>query len=150
MDKILAQAESESAPATELTDEYDVVHRLWVVWQPERIDAIHRAMASQKLVIADGHHRYETALNYRNERRKENAREQGSSRDPPKHTTRRRQIRRLRRLAASSDAAARQQPLPQPNTSKALPHRLRPRRAASLAAGSAPQTLRYVHRIRAV
>ena len=77
VDKILAQAESESAPATELTDEYDVIHRLWVVWQPERIAAIHQAMAGQKLVIADGHHRYETALNYRNERRKENAREQG-------------------------------------------------------------------------
>jgi uncharacterized protein (DUF1015 family) len=77
IDKILAQAESEAAPATELTDEYNVIHRLWVVWQPERIAAIHKAMADQKLVIADGHHRYETALNYRNERRKENAREQG-------------------------------------------------------------------------
>jgi uncharacterized protein (DUF1015 family) len=76
IDKILAQAESETAPATELTDEYNVTHRLWVVWQPERIEAIHKAMADQKLVIADGHHRYETALNYRNERRKENAREQ--------------------------------------------------------------------------
>jgi uncharacterized protein (DUF1015 family) len=75
IDKILQQAESESAPATELTDEYGVIHRLWVIWQPERIDAIHKAMADQKLVIADGHHRYETALNYRNERRKENARE---------------------------------------------------------------------------
>ena len=80
IDKILAQAESESAPATELTDEYNVIHRFWVVWQPERIAAIHKAMADQKLVIADGHHRYETALNYRNERRKENAREQGSPR----------------------------------------------------------------------
>jgi uncharacterized protein (DUF1015 family) len=76
IDKILAEAESESAPATELTDEYNVIHRLWVVWQPERIAAIHKAMASQKLVIADGHHRYETALTYRNERRKKNAREQ--------------------------------------------------------------------------
>jgi uncharacterized protein (DUF1015 family) len=74
VDKILAQAESESAPATELTDEYNVIHRLWVVWQPERIAAIHKAMSNQKLVIADGHHRYETALNYRNERRKESAR----------------------------------------------------------------------------
>ena len=77
INKILAQAESEAAPATELADEYNVVHRLWVVWQPERIAAIHAAMAGQKLVIADGHHRYETALNYRNERRKESVREQG-------------------------------------------------------------------------
>src|SRR5229473_564003 len=46
-----------------------VVHRLWAVAEPERVEAIQKAMAEQKLVIADGHHRYETALNYRNERR---------------------------------------------------------------------------------
>src|SRR6202048_348125 len=68
-DAILAEAESSSAPATELRDEYSVVHRLWVVADAERVAAIQPAMADQKLVIADGHHRYETALNYRNERR---------------------------------------------------------------------------------
>jgi uncharacterized protein (DUF1015 family) len=45
------------------------VHRLWTIAEPERVSAIQNAMADQKLVIADGHHRYETALNYRNERR---------------------------------------------------------------------------------
>jgi uncharacterized protein (DUF1015 family) len=85
IDKILAQAESESAPATELTDEYNVIHRIWVVWQPERIAAIHKAMANQKLVIADGHHRYETALNFRNERRKQNVREQGLPQNAEAH-----------------------------------------------------------------
>jgi uncharacterized protein (DUF1015 family) len=69
VDAILAEAESGSAPATELRDEYGVVHRLWVVAEAERVAAIQKAMADQKLVIADGHHRYETALNYRNERR---------------------------------------------------------------------------------
>src|SRR5437879_4062162 len=69
IDKILAEAESSSAPATELSDEYGVVHRLWVIAEPERVIAIQNAMADQKLVIADGHHRYETAINYRNERR---------------------------------------------------------------------------------
>jgi uncharacterized protein (DUF1015 family) len=77
IDSILAEAEAAAPPATELTDEYGVIHRLWVVWEPARIEAIRRAMADQKLVIADGHHRYETALNFRNERRKQNAREQG-------------------------------------------------------------------------
>ena len=71
VDAILAEAESSSAPATELRDEYGVVHRLWIVAEPERVAAIQKAMADQKLVIADGHHRYETALNYRNERRKD-------------------------------------------------------------------------------
>ncbi len=69
VDAILAEAESSSAPATELRDEYGVVHRLWIVAEPERVAAIQKAMADQKLVIADGHHRYETALTYRNERR---------------------------------------------------------------------------------
>lgn len=67
VDAILAEAEGAAAPATELRDEYGVVHRLWVIAEPERVAAIHKAMAEQKLVIADGHHRYETALNYRNE-----------------------------------------------------------------------------------
>jgi uncharacterized protein (DUF1015 family) len=69
VDAVLAEAESAAAPATELTDEYGVIHRLWPIAEPERVHAIQQAMADQKLVIADGHHRYETALNYRNERR---------------------------------------------------------------------------------
>jgi uncharacterized protein (DUF1015 family) len=70
VDAILGEAEASAAPATELPDEYDVVHRLWLIAEPERVAAIAQAMADQKLVIADGHHRYETALTYRNERRK--------------------------------------------------------------------------------
>jgi len=69
VDAILAEAEAAAAPATEMRDEYGVVHRLWVIAEPERVAAIQKAMEDQKLVIADGHHRYETALNYRNERR---------------------------------------------------------------------------------
>jgi uncharacterized protein (DUF1015 family) len=69
VDTVLSEAESSAAPETEMTDEYGVVHRLWVIAEPERVRAIQEAMAEQKLVIADGHHRYETALNYRNERR---------------------------------------------------------------------------------
>src|SRR5579864_4161220 len=69
VDLILGEAESAAPPATEMRDEYGVVHRLWVIAGPERVSAIQKAMADQKLVIADGHHRYETALTYRNERR---------------------------------------------------------------------------------
>ena len=67
IDSILAEAERAAAPATEMRDEYGVVHRLWVISEPQHVDTIQKAMADQKLVIADGHHRYETALNYRNE-----------------------------------------------------------------------------------
>jgi uncharacterized protein (DUF1015 family) len=69
IDAILAEAESAAAPATEMRDEFGVMHRLWVIAEPQRVAAIQKAMAEQKLVIADGHHRYETALTYRNERR---------------------------------------------------------------------------------
>jgi uncharacterized protein (DUF1015 family) len=68
VDRILKDAES-AAPATTLYDGFGVMHRLWVIDDPERTAAIESAMAEHKLVIADGHHRYETALNYRNERR---------------------------------------------------------------------------------
>ena len=69
IDAILAEEEAAAAPVTEMRDEYGVVHRLWVIAAPQRVAAIQKALEQQKLVIADGHHRYETALNYRNERR---------------------------------------------------------------------------------
>ena len=67
VDAVLAEAESSGAPATEVKDEYGVIHRLWMISDHDRTTAIQQAMKGQKLVIADGHHRYETALNYRNE-----------------------------------------------------------------------------------
>jgi uncharacterized protein (DUF1015 family) len=66
IDGILADAEAAGAQ-TEMRDEYGVVHRLWVIADAQRVAAIQEVMRDQKLVIADGHHRYETALNYRNE-----------------------------------------------------------------------------------
>ncbi len=53
----------------ELRDEYDVVHKMWPLTDAQTIEAIRREMADKKLVIADGHHRYETAMAYRDERR---------------------------------------------------------------------------------
>ena len=55
--------------AVEMRDEFDVLHRLWPVSDADTIRRIETAMAQQKLLIADGHHRYETALNFRNENR---------------------------------------------------------------------------------
>jgi len=56
-------------PDISVADEYGVVHRVWQLSDPDRIDSIRTAMNDKKLIIADGHHRYETALAYRNERR---------------------------------------------------------------------------------
>lgn len=68
IDAILKDADS-VAPATTLRDEYGVTHRLRVIADHDRIALIKAAMEDRKLVIADGHHRYETALTYRNDRR---------------------------------------------------------------------------------
>jgi uncharacterized protein (DUF1015 family) len=68
IDAILKDAES-GAPATMLVDEYGVTHRLRIIADRDRTAAITSVMEEQKLVIADGHHRYETALTYRKERR---------------------------------------------------------------------------------
>lgn len=51
-------------PEIEVTDEYEVIHRLWRISDPAAIRLLVAAMADKKLIIADGHHRYETALNY--------------------------------------------------------------------------------------
>jgi uncharacterized protein (DUF1015 family) len=61
---------SPNRPAdTEVKDEYGVVHRVWQISDPGLIGTVREKMSDKKLIIADGHHRYETALNYRNERR---------------------------------------------------------------------------------
>ena len=51
----------------EVTDEYGVLHRVWRVSDPAVIRILTTTMADKKLIIADGHHRYETALNYSKE-----------------------------------------------------------------------------------
>jgi uncharacterized protein (DUF1015 family) len=51
----------------EVTDEYGVLHRVWRVNDPATLRLLTSAMADKKLIIADGHHRYETALNYARE-----------------------------------------------------------------------------------
>jgi uncharacterized protein (DUF1015 family) len=51
-----------------ITDEYGVVHRVWKLTDPALINPILTAMADKKLIIADGHHRYETSVAYAKER----------------------------------------------------------------------------------
>jgi len=53
------------APLLEATDEEGTLHQLWRVSQREVIAEVTHRMKNQSLFIADGHHRYETALNYR-------------------------------------------------------------------------------------
>jgi len=66
IDRWLDEAARKNPPLA-MTDEYGVTHKLWPVSDPAFVARIQKAMAPKKLVIADGHHRYETALHYRDE-----------------------------------------------------------------------------------
>ena len=55
-------------PLADFTDEAGVRHTVWVVDDPTACAAISSAVAAQPVVIADGHHRFETSLAYRGER----------------------------------------------------------------------------------
>jgi uncharacterized protein (DUF1015 family) len=59
---------SPGAPDASATDLDGVLHELWVVTDPSVIDAVAKAVDSSPVVVADGHHRYETARTYRHER----------------------------------------------------------------------------------
>ena len=64
IDRTLDQAAA-GEPAMAVQDEYGAIHRAWKIAEPERIAGIQRLMQPKKLLIADGHHRYETALAFR-------------------------------------------------------------------------------------
>jgi uncharacterized protein (DUF1015 family) len=68
IDKLLEEA-SQAAPDIDVTDEYGASHSLWTLTDPAVLQRIQSEMKGRKLIIADGHHRYETALAYRDERR---------------------------------------------------------------------------------
>ncbi len=68
MTAILEKADGK--PKMEVKNSDDVVHRVWALTDRNVIDALSNVIADKPFFIADGHHRYDTALNYRNERRK--------------------------------------------------------------------------------
>lgn len=60
---------TKTKPTTELVDSYGVKHAIWRISDPERIEFLRKEMEVKNLVITDGHHRYESAIAYRDERR---------------------------------------------------------------------------------
>jgi uncharacterized protein (DUF1015 family) len=63
IDAILNEA-SAGQPILDVLDEYQARHRVWAIADPARVAEIQALMSDKKLLIADGHHRYETALGY--------------------------------------------------------------------------------------
>ncbi len=66
VDRLLDEAAA-GPPVMDVTDDYQVRNRAWAITDPSRIALVEKLMEPKKLLIADGHHRYETALAYRNE-----------------------------------------------------------------------------------
>ncbi|HEY6307664.1 MAG TPA: DUF1015 domain-containing protein [Candidatus Angelobacter sp.] len=58
-------------PDASVLDEYEVLHRVWRIHDPALVSAVREKMRDKRTLIADGHHRYETALAYRDERRRQ-------------------------------------------------------------------------------
>ena len=57
----------QDAPVVSWTDEVGVQHSFWTISNEKQIDTIARIADEAPVLIADGHHRYETALTYRDE-----------------------------------------------------------------------------------
>jgi uncharacterized protein (DUF1015 family) len=66
IDAILDKAAADK-PTAAVTDEYGVVHTLFKISDPAVLAEVEQSISDKKLVIADGHHRYETALSFRDD-----------------------------------------------------------------------------------
>ena len=61
----LRAAAGGTEPDMDVVDHKGIPHRLWRVTDADALDFVQASLADQRLFIADGHHRYETALSYR-------------------------------------------------------------------------------------
>ncbi len=72
---------SERDADLQFTDDEGITHRMWIVTDEMTIAKLVADFDSRKIYIADGHHRYETALNYRNWCREEGISKEGDAQD---------------------------------------------------------------------
>lgn len=72
IDNLLLSETSKRNPDAEIVDEIDEIHRIWVIDNTAVIDKVVEIMDSKTIYIADGHHRYETALEYASEMKEQN------------------------------------------------------------------------------
>ncbi|MCG9966673.1 DUF1015 domain-containing protein [Pelotomaculum terephthalicicum JT] len=73
VEQALREAVKGAPPDIDFTDEIGETHRMWVITEKTVISKVRQIMADKQIFIADGHHRYETALNYKKEREAPNA-----------------------------------------------------------------------------
>ncbi len=65
----------------QFTDDDNIIHRMWIVTDEKAIEKLTSDFSDRKIYIADGHHRYETALNYRNYCRENGISKEGDAQD---------------------------------------------------------------------
>ena len=65
----LAAIAARAIPLATTVDDDGVTHELGAISDPSDVDAIGAIVAAEPIVLADGHHRFETAIAYRDERR---------------------------------------------------------------------------------
>ncbi|MBK6765252.1 MAG: DUF1015 domain-containing protein [bacterium] len=65
--KLMNSIASAHKPALECTDDFGERHQVWIADNPEFVAKMQELLEPCDLFIADGHHRYETACNYKRE-----------------------------------------------------------------------------------
>ncbi|MBU1985280.1 DUF1015 domain-containing protein, partial [bacterium] len=65
--KVMDSAIAGQPPLIECRDDYGETHKVWAIRDPKAVAALQKLVAARELFIADGHHRFETAVNYLNE-----------------------------------------------------------------------------------
>ena len=76
-DRLVADYAETSEPLLDAVFQ-GVRNRLWRIVDPELVEGIQQALAEKSVYIADGHHRYETGLNYRREQAEANHQHTGN------------------------------------------------------------------------
>jgi len=77
VNRIMDGTIADRIPDIEVKDDYGVLHRLRAITDSEKLKKIQEAMQTQRLFIADGHHRFETSINFMKECEQSNWRADG-------------------------------------------------------------------------
>ncbi len=79
IEKLIAELKSSFDPIMDFEDMENQLHRIWAINDESKIQTVQQLMRQKKFFIADGHHRYETALEYYREQAKKSGDASGYS-----------------------------------------------------------------------
>ncbi len=75
--KALHKYTADHSPDIQAADDFGNVHKVWTITDQDIIKIVKETVSEKSLYIADGHHRYETAVNFMNECKQKGWRPQG-------------------------------------------------------------------------